>query len=795
MHIMNIINLNLITFELRRIQKMPLHIFFGKVVFKLISLGLGLTLLPITIILHLAGYRHVTVFTDRVGHLAIEPDCLLKEQALGNISPRKWIILAPPERIANEHLLIYWQQHFKIIRNQAFCFLISSMSRWGLMRYDIDQYIRAIGEAQTAYDIYAQWKSLPPILTLSAEDDAWGANMLQKLGLPECAWFVCVHAREGGFSPVDEELHSHRNSSIHNTFPAMHEIIKCGGWIIRIGDPSMQRLPAMNCVIDYAHHPLKSARLDVILCARARFFLGNTSGIALVSTIFGVPCALSNMVPISAMGISAADISIPKLHWSLRENRYLTFREIFASKLSRSQYSSDFVNAGIRLEENTAADIKALAREMLNTLDGNIASDAQASRLQQEFISLFQNNHYSFGTASLIGANFIELHSLLQHPERISMPNTKLSIHHIGARGPTQAFPTNPTIDACVINVLYEADPNCIAELEQLNSNRSARVVILNECVSGTGGARTFCDAYHGYGSSLLEANTDLKNLYIPAHWIDYDYTVYEAISAKSRRKVATKTLDQITEERSDVPLPDFLSLDTQGSELEILRGSPTALDSTVCIVTEVEFVPLYQDQPLFGEICTFLASRGFVFAKLFQLLNGSLYRAPIGLRGNGVPITTDALFLKDPRSIASSDRTSAGKAISLAKLAFLSISQGYIEHGIWAMNEAERYAWRELDLAESWFKFMLIFFELSKNFPKLMPETFFERHADTAIGKSEFSRLATEHILELKNCSTSMLALLRDYHFYEAAEALQRQLEIDQKRLDLPQMSLSPCN
>ncbi|MDP3874220.1 MAG: FkbM family methyltransferase [Methyloversatilis sp.] len=370
------------------------------------------------------------------------------------------------------------------------------------------------------------------------------------------------------------------------------------------------------------------------------------------------------------------------------------------------------------------------------------------------------------------------------------MPNARLSIHHIGARGPTQAFAENPAFERSVINVLYEADPDCIAELERLNSGRTAQVIVLNECVSGTGGRRTFCDAHHGYGSSMLEANAELENLYIPAHWIDYDYTVYEAVSARSRREVATRTLDQIAGDHGDVPLPDFLSLDTQGSELEILQGSPAALDSAVCIVTEVEFLPLYQDQPLFGEICGFLASRGFVFARLFQLLNGSLYRAPLGLRGNGVPVTTDALFLKDPRAIASSGRSSADKAASLAKLAFFSIVQGFVEHGLWALKQAEQYGWRELGLVEPWYSFMRQFFEVSETFPALMPETYAERHAVTALGKAGFSRHAAAHAAELDRCLSAMLTLLRAHHLDEAAQALVRQMDIDCKRLDVPSIA-----
>jgi hypothetical protein len=91
---------------------------------------------------------------------------------------------------------------------------------------------------------------------------------------------------------------------------------------------------------------------------------------------------------------------------------------------------------------------------------------------------------------------------------------------------------------------------------------------VLNECVAGTNGLRVFCDAHHSYGSSLLEANPDLKNFYMPFHFIDYDYTVYEGISAESRRQIETKTIDQVIADRNNVPFPDFISMDTQGSEL-----------------------------------------------------------------------------------------------------------------------------------------------------------------------------------------------------------------------------------
>jgi putative glycosyltransferase (TIGR04372 family) len=358
-----------LAFDFRRIKRQGIFYIFRKTITKSLSFALWFFLLPATLLLHFAGYRRTTVFTDRIGHLALEPDCLLKEQALGHIPKRKWILLAPPGRVANEHLLSYWETHFIIVRHPMLCFLISSMSKWLLMRYDISHYVQPTGKPQAAYQLYAEWGSKPPLLKLNEEDEHWADEKLKELGLPVDAWFVCVHVREPGFSPVDEELQSHRNASIQNTIPAMQQITRCGGWVIRIGDPTMTPLTKIPRVIDYACHPLKCDRMDIILCAKARFILGNTSGLAIVGSIFGVPCALANIIPVIAVGFGIHDINIPKLLWSTQLSRYLTYPEILASPISSFVYARLYQENNIIPKENSSEDIRWLVLEMLEALD------------------------------------------------------------------------------------------------------------------------------------------------------------------------------------------------------------------------------------------------------------------------------------------------------------------------------------------------------------------------------------------------------------------------------------------
>jgi FkbM family methyltransferase len=64
----------------------------------------------------------------------------------------------------------------------------------------------------------------------------------------------------------------------------------------------------------------------------------------------------------------------------------------------------------------------------------------------------------------------------------------------------------------------------------------------------------------------------------------------------------------------------DVLKMDTQGSELAVLRGARRALGTVRAIEIEVEFNELYVDVPLFSDIDRFLRENGFVLWRLKDL-------------------------------------------------------------------------------------------------------------------------------------------------------------------------------
>jgi len=96
-----------------------------------------------------------------------------------------------------------------------------------------------------------------------------------------------------------------------------------------------------------------------------------------------------------------------------------------------------------------------------------------------------------------------------------------------------------------------------------------------------------------------------------------------------------------------DVPNIDFLKLDIQGGELDVLKGAAKTLKSALGVELEVEFIDLYKEQPLFGDVCMKLSQHEFEFIDFVNLVRWERKAHS----GYGQCIFGDALFLRPPES------------------------------------------------------------------------------------------------------------------------------------------------
>lgn len=138
------------------------------------------------------------------------------------------------------------------------------------------------------------------------------------------------------------------------------------------------------------------------------------------------------------------------------------------------------------------------------------------------------------------------------------------------------------------------------AECEKLNQKFGPQNVYLPYAV-GDGTRRRFHRCSHSMTSSLYEPDLECMNLY---HNLPHFCQVEETWD------VQTVRLDDVPQARGT----DYLKLDVQGAELDVLRGAGNVLQDVLAIHAEVEFVPIYRGQPLFAEVDQFLRAQGFLF-------------------------------------------------------------------------------------------------------------------------------------------------------------------------------------
>ena len=151
-----------------------------------------------------------------------------------------------------------------------------------------------------------------------------------------------------------------------------------------------------------------------------------------------------------------------------------------------------------------------------------------------------------------------------------------------------------------------------------------------------------------------------------------------------STEKVSVETLDVLT--RRDGFRADVLKVDTQGSELLVLKGAGEALKSTLLAEIEVSFFRRYADQPLFADIEAFMATHGF---ELIDLLKLKRYRSSnsLNIRNAGVPKKErsgriaygDAIFLRSRETILAAARADSGASLLRAVVALVAYGKADI--------------------------------------------------------------------------------------------------------------------
>ncbi len=179
----------------------------------------------------------------------------------------------------------------------------------------------------------------------------------------------------------------------------------------------------------------------------------------------------------------------------------------------------------------------------------------------------------------------------LLKPERLT------AVVDVGANPITETPPYQPMLAKRLCTVIgFEPQAEGLAAL---NAQKSDLETYLPYAVGdGTAGTFTIC---HAPGmSSLLKPNPAVLNCLNL-------YPIFGMVTGEE--PIQTHAIDGM----SEIAAIDFLKIDVQGSEVAVFRGGRSRLGSAVVVQTEVCFMQLYKDQPLFGEIDRELRALGLI--------------------------------------------------------------------------------------------------------------------------------------------------------------------------------------
>ncbi|WP_017293801.1 FkbM family methyltransferase [Geminocystis herdmanii] len=145
---------------------------------------------------------------------------------------------------------------------------------------------------------------------------------------------------------------------------------------------------------------------------------------------------------------------------------------------------------------------------------------------------------------------------------------------------------------------------------------------------------------------------------------------------------IETTTLDAFCLEEKIHEI-DFLQIDVQGADLDVLKGAINLLNKTIsAIQIEVEFSHLYLNQPLFSDVDIFLRNQKFSLFDIFlahrprHLLNVKSSKHP-----HGQLLWGDAFYLRD---LLSENFTKEVRSpLKLLKLACVADVLGFYDYAL----------------------------------------------------------------------------------------------------------------
>jgi FkbM family methyltransferase len=195
--------------------------------------------------------------------------------------------------------------------------------------------------------------------------------------------------------------------------------------------------------------------------------------------------------------------------------------------------------------------------------------------------------------------------------------------------------------------------------------------------------------------SSLFKPNSKFLKNFPDAERFEIEETV----------KVEATTINDLSNDKTLSSI-DFIKIDVQGAELDILKGGDKFLSENILgMQLEVEFQPIYLNQPLFPEVDTYVKN---TFGLQIQDLKKSYWKYSEGINigsSKGQLVFGDALYFRPPHEIlawcANFNKDAAARKLHMACL--MGIIYGYLDYSLCILNQPNLNTFIDDATVEKW--------------------------------------------------------------------------------------------
>lgn len=226
-----------------------------------------------------------------------------------------------------------------------------------------------------------------------------------------------------------------------------------------------------------------------------------------------------------------------------------------------------------------------------------------------------------------------------------------LTIVDVGAASLDKADPYHVLAERTASHIIgFEPDSKTCAALNAAGKLRHAYFPF----AIGAGGAAKLHVTASNANSSLYAPNAQL---------LKHFTTLADMLVVEHVANVETHRLDDVVGAKEI----DFLKIDVPGGEMDVLKGAARLLPTALAVELEVEFLPMYEGAPLFGEVDARMRAAGFQLHTFLDVYRPVYAPLADGSARRSQAMWADAVYVPDVRNLETYSRERLLKLAAIA--------------------------------------------------------------------------------------------------------------------------------